>query len=77
MNEWFELWDSDNASLVGTYEAQAAALAVVWRTIDVEGEAAVMSLVLTRERDGDEPEVIASGEGLARLAVQSASVLAP
>lgn len=73
MDRWFELWDAQNASLVGTFDTEEAALAVVRRSLASWGEAAVRSLVLTAEEDGrDDPETIASGIDLVVLASRGA-----
>lgn len=69
MERWFELWDAQNASLVGTYDTEEAALAIVQRSLASFGESSVRSLVLTAEEAGDaDPEVIAAGADLALLA---------
>ena len=69
MERWFELWDAENASLVGTFDTVAAALAIVRRSIAAYGEESVASLVLTEEDDGEAgPRSIASGPALADLA---------
>ncbi len=69
MARWFELWDAENASLVGTYGTQEAALAVVRRSRAQFGDEAIRSLVLTDEEGGDaDPRVIAIGLDLADLA---------
>lgn len=74
MERWFELWDAENASLVGTYETQEAALAIVRRSLALFGDEAIRSLVLTDEEDGDaDPRVIATGHDLADLAQAAAA----
>lgn len=68
MERWFELWDAQNASLVGTYDTEEAALTVVQRSLASFGEQSIRSLVLTAEDAGDaDPEVVASGADLAAL----------
>ncbi len=77
MERWFELWDARNASLVGTYDTEEAALAVVSRSLASYGEESIRTLVLTAEEAGrDEPETIASGAELIVLASQSESPIA-
>jgi len=77
MERWFELWDARNASLVGTYETEEAALAVVQRSFASHGEESIRTLVLTAEEDGrDEPETIASGADLVALASRRALPIA-
>lgn len=69
MERWFELWDAQNASLVGTYQTQAAAIEVVRRSVADFGPSSVDSLVLTEETDdGADPRVVASGSELTSLA---------
>ena len=69
MDRWFELWDADTASLVGTYDTRAGALSVVRRSLASFGSESVASLVLTMETDGEsEPRVIAAGAELANMA---------
>jgi len=77
MEIWFELWDAGNASLVGTFETQAAALAVVHRSLASFGPESVETLVLTAEDDTDgDPQVVAAGAALAALAQQQNASLA-
>lgn len=72
MERWFELWDARNASLVGTYDTEEAAIAVVQRSLVSYGEESIRTLVLTAEEEGrDEPHTIASGDDLVALATQS------
>jgi len=77
MEHWFELWDAENASLVGTYETQAGALDIVRRTLASFGPKSVESLVLTMETNDDaDPRVIAAGAELADLTRQEAPAFA-
>jgi len=77
MEPWFELWDAENASLVGTYETQAGALDIVRRSLAAFGPKSVESLVLTMETSGDaDPRVIAAGAELAGLSRQGAPAFA-
>ena len=77
MEHRFELWDALNSSLVGTYDTQAAALAVVRRSLASFGPESVASLVLTMEESAEaDPRVIAAGADLADLALQEAPTLA-
>jgi hypothetical protein len=69
MDRWFELWDARAASLVGTYDDQDAALAVVRDSLAAFGAESIESLILTEEyARGDGPRVVAAGLGLATLA---------
>lgn len=77
MEQWFELWDAESASLVGTYDTRDAALAAVLRSLATFGPDAIRSLVLTAEDDSDaDPRPIASGQDLIDLARRSALPLA-
>jgi hypothetical protein len=77
MSRWFELWDADNASLVGTFDTQAEALHVVRRSLASFGPGSVVSLVLTEEDESDaDPRVIAAGAELAALAQEQDGSLA-
>ena len=69
VESWFELWDATGAGLVGSFDGEAAALAVVRRSLDAFGDDSVSSLVLTEEDGSDaDPRVIASGLDLVALA---------
>ena len=77
MKSWFELWDAQNASLVGTYDSQEAALAVVRRSLASFGEGSLRSLVLTQEdAEGADPRVLAAGADLIALARRTEPSLA-
>lgn len=72
METWFELWDSENASLVGSYDTQTAALQVVRKFVETGGAESIATLVLVRETDSDDdPCVLGSGDQLAGLLVQA------
>ncbi len=69
MDEWFELWDSENSSLVGSYDTQSAALGVVRSIVESAGIDSTTTLVLTRETNADkEPVVLGAGKRLLDLA---------
>jgi hypothetical protein len=66
----YELWDTDEASLINTYTNLSDALAVVAGVIRDTDEAAVAMWGLFRATPaGDEIETIAAGRELARLAM--------
>lgn len=70
MKRWYELWDSNGASLVGYFDTQAQALQVVRNSLMAHGEGSVASLILiseSNENEGETPEVIAAGQDLLNL----------
>ncbi len=70
METWFELWDSENASLVGEFETCSSALRVVRTIAASAGDQSMITLVLTRETTTEEdPALIASGNELLELAL--------
>lgn len=72
MKTWFELWDAENASLIGTFDTQSAALRVVRDILESSDSGSAATLVLTRESTVDEdPRVLGSGEELVELAYQA------
>jgi hypothetical protein len=76
MDQWYELWDAANASLVGGFDSREGALAVVRRALAEFGAESIRSLVLTLEAEGDaDPQVIAAGFELAALAQDDGAML--
>ncbi|MGH2354901.1 MAG: hypothetical protein ACRDJN_25100, partial [Chloroflexota bacterium] len=65
----YELWDLKTRNLVGGYETEAAALAVVRRTIDAYGRTFVDELALVRENSPGRTKTIARGPALADRAL--------
>ncbi len=68
----FELWDTESANLVGTYETEVDALLDVRRAIIANGLAYGDGLALMLDDDGDEIQTIAIGSELA-IRAQAAS----
>lgn len=69
MQTWYELWDSESANLVGTFDSEEQALAVVKHSVVSFGPESIRSLVLTSENDQDpDAQVIGSGDDLIRRA---------
>jgi hypothetical protein len=72
----FELWDTQTANLVGTYDSEAAAMAVVREALRRHGPELVRTLALGAEHDdegGEDaalPPVIGGEELLARLGAE-------
>ncbi len=65
----YELWETISGNLVGTYDSESAALAVVRRAIDRHGRAYVDSLALGREDSRGRSTPLASGAQLADRAL--------
>ncbi len=65
MTSVFQLWDVESGNLVGEYQTQRDAIAVVRQTLARYGSEHVITLALTQER-GKGPEVIAEGAELLR-----------
>lgn len=63
----FALWDLVTGNLVGAYDAEAAALAVIRSSIEQHGREAVVALGLSRESHGRTNRV-ATGLALAERA---------
>ena len=64
----YELMDVESANLIGTYESETAALAVVRAAIQAHGQASVMALALGYEDEAGNGGVIAEGADLAARA---------
>jgi hypothetical protein len=64
----FELWDTETANLVGAYETEEEALAVVRRAMATHGEQYASGLALLKDDDGEEMETLAVGSALAARA---------
>jgi hypothetical protein len=67
----FTLWDLETGNLVGAYDTEAAALAVVRRSIERWGRESVAALALARESRG-RTQAIAAGAALAARALAAA-----
>jgi hypothetical protein len=65
----YELWETASGNLVGTYDTENAALAVVRHAIGRHGRAYVDSLALGREDLRGRSTAIASGAELADRAL--------
>jgi hypothetical protein len=63
-NMFFELLDIDTGNLIGTYETEPQALAVVRRAYQLNGSGYVASLALGYEDDDGEGEQLATGADL-------------
>jgi hypothetical protein len=71
MDATFALWDLETGKLVGAYDTEAAALAVVRRAIAQWGRESVATLALARESRG-RTKALADGDTLAQRALATA-----
>jgi hypothetical protein len=69
----FQLWEMESANLVGSYETEDAALAVVRKAMDTHGRDAIESLALIRESARGRLSPVAEGPLLADLALERTS----
>lgn len=65
----YELMDVESANLIGTYESETAALAVVRAALRAHGPASVAPLALAYEDDNGNGALIAEGADLAARAL--------
>jgi hypothetical protein len=63
----FQLWDVESGNLVGEYQTERDAIAVVCQTLAEYGSPNVVTLALTQET-GEGPEIIVQGAELLRRA---------
>jgi hypothetical protein len=69
----FQLWEAESADLIGSYESEDAALAIVRRAIEQHGREAVDTLVLLRRETRGELSAVSEGAALADLALTRTS----
>jgi hypothetical protein len=65
----YQLWESDSANLVGSYETEDDALLIVRKAVETHGRGTVRSLVLIREDPQGRLTDVAGGDTLADLAL--------
>lgn len=76
MNGWFELWDSESANLIGSYQTELDAMAVVRTALATHGPGTISHVILVHDDDSAaEPRVIAAGPELVRLAEEKIAPL--
>ncbi len=68
----YGLWDLETGNLVGAYDTEDAALAVVRRSVEQWGRESVADLALARESRG-RTRALAEGDALAERALAAAS----
>jgi len=68
----YEIWDTESRNLQGTYDTEAAALAVVARAIAEHGEPYAESLLLGYEDSSGRSRLIAVGRDLVDRALGDA-----
>ena len=64
----YEIWETTSNNLLADFDSQAEALALVRRSVDAHGPAAVCSWTLLFEDDDETVHPVAAGEDLVRLA---------
>ena len=69
----FQIWEAESANLVGSYETEDAALAIVRSAVQKHGRDAVESLALLREEIGTGLTPVAEGAALVDLALARTS----
>jgi hypothetical protein len=72
MTSTYALWDSEAGNLVGAFDTEAAARAVVERALVDQGPESIETLVLVREDEDGEQTTIAEGLKLLPEARQAA-----
>jgi hypothetical protein len=65
------IWDLDSGNLVGTYDTEQEALAVLRSAIKAYGASYTDGLVLGREDSEGRPKALVEGQELARRALVS------
>lgn len=73
MAAFFELMDLATANVVGHFETEDEALAVVRDVVANEGRDAVEELALSRQTSGERPTLVADGRELAERALAHAA----
>ena len=69
MAKWYDLMDFESNNMVGSYESEDGALRDVLDALTRHGSVAVATLALLWGNEAGEGELIAEGEGLAKLAI--------
>lgn len=64
----FELWETRAGNRLAEFDSKAAALDLVYQTLQKRGQRAVETWLLAMEDDKGVTDTIADGEDLARLA---------
>lgn len=67
----FELWDLVSRNIVGEFDAELEALALVRSLTSERGQGTLESFALVREDEQGNSVTIATGEGLIALALRS------
>jgi hypothetical protein len=66
----YELWEMRSGNLVGSWAAEAEALAVIWTALETHADEIVSTMSLLAEDASGETSVIAEGLPLIELAHQ-------
>lgn len=67
----YELWDTDSRSLIGDYDREEDALAVVRLNVSERGPSVVEGVALLRVGGAGEPRVVAEGKDLLQRLARS------
>jgi hypothetical protein len=73
MKTTFQLWDTEDNNLIGSYASEEAALQVVRKGVNIYGADAFRMVALGDESPSNRLHVIAEGMELVRLATGRAS----
>ena len=76
MKTVYELWDTETANLVGSYETREDALAVVSEAVEMYGAPTIQTLALVAEERSGRSRTVATGEALIALAASASPILA-
>ena len=69
----YELWDTETANLIGTYDTEEQALSVVLSVIHTRGRSAAGTLFLGVEHEDGASTPVAEGEALVERALTVAA----
>ena len=71
----YELWETSSGNLIGSYDSESEALAVVRRVVEDEGAPALDSILLQRKDHDDGAKLIAEGKTLLSRASKRSAIL--
>lgn len=64
----YELWYTDTTNIIGAFDNERDALALVWSGIERNGPEGIETLVLVVEDEQGDTHSVAQGEALAEMA---------
>jgi hypothetical protein len=65
----YEIWETASGNRVGAYASMSAALDVIHRSVEKHGASYADTLILAREDDDGETELLAEGADLVKMAM--------